>query len=444
MDANNGRVLYQEDADALRYPASLTKMMTLYLTFDALKSRQISLSSRMPVSAYAASRPPSKLGLKVGSTISVEDGIKALVTKSANDASVVLGEFLAGSEKAFAERMTQTARRIGMSRTTFQNANGLPNDAQKTTARDMATLGIALREHFPEYYPYFSTRVYTFNGQRIGNHNRVLNRVEGVDGIKTGYIRASGFNLVSSVVRGDKKLVAVVMGGRSGRSRDDHMVELLNRYLPQASGREGGPLIAARSGRSQVVAALSAAPKPELRPRSQASIEDRIASAYGSEPMPAMQMPVPAERPVVGRDAIRAALVEERPTARLMVPAAQILSEPQSASAFPTPRAAIPAGRDFDPETTGSVRTASVAGRSGWVVQIAAAPTESQAMAILAKAKAKAGGPLAHAEPFTQAVGSGSQTLHRARFAGFADKAEAWDACAALKRNDFSCYAVAN
>ncbi|MEP0507626.1 MAG: D-alanyl-D-alanine carboxypeptidase family protein, partial [Aurantimonas coralicida] len=173
IDANNGQVLYNDRADEYRYPASLTKMMTLYMTFDALKSGRISMKDKMPVSAYAAGRPPSKIGLKTGSTLTVEEAVYSLVTKSANDAAVVLGEFQAGSESAFAARMTAKARQIGMPKTTFRNANGLPDSGQKTTARDMATLGIALREHFPEYYKIFSTRSYSFRGRRLGNHNRV-------------------------------------------------------------------------------------------------------------------------------------------------------------------------------------------------------------------------------------------------------------------------------
>ena len=453
IDVNNGKVLYNENGDAYRFPASLTKMMTLYMTFAALETGRVTKSSKMPVSRYAAGRPPSKIGLKVGSTVTVEEGINALVTKSANDVSVVMAEFLGGSEARFAEQMTATARRLGMSKTTFKNAKGLPNSEQRTSARDMATLGIALREHFPQHYHYFSTRSYNFRGTRLGNHNRVLGRVEGTDGIKTGYINASGFNLVSSVRRDGKNIVAVVMGGRSGRSRDDHMVTLLNRYLPQASTRAGGPLVASRgsvptpmplaaSVTAEVAQLPTAVPVPGSRPTGAVSVDERIALAYGSDAAGAIaRLPQPDTRPIVGRDALRAALVEERPAAQIPFPA---MSRPASTSGVPMPPAAIPSG-NVDPGTTGSIQTAALSRpTSPWVVQIAAAPVADDALSMLAEAKRKVGGPLATAEPFLEPVSSGSQTLHRARFAGFASKDQAWAACAALKRSDYNCFAVAN
>ncbi|MEF2550207.1 SPOR domain-containing protein [Aurantimonas sp. A2-1-M11] len=446
IDANNGQVLYNDRADEMRYPASLTKMMTLYMAFDALESGRISKHDKMPVSSYAAGRPPSKIGLKTGSTITVEEAMYSLVTKSANDAAVVLGEFLAGSESAFAARMTAKARQIGMPKTTFRNANGLPDSGQKTTARDMATLGIALREHFPSHYKIFSTRSYSFRGRRLGSHNRVLGRVKGTDGIKTGYINASGFNLVTSIKRDGKSLVAVVMGGRSGRSRDDHMVELLTRYLPKASTRDSGMLLAARTAGNPVVAALpKQVPVPDSRP-AMTEIDQRIAMAYGSEPaMAVARMVEPQSGPIVGRDALKAALVAERPSVRMPIPAASRVP----AAGVRLPPAAVPAGRDLDPATTGAIKVASVSQTvqvpsSPWVVQIAATPEAEAAMRMLAEAKRKVGGPLSGAEPFTETVKSGSQTLYRARFAGFASKGQAWSACAELKRSAYSCYAVAN
>ena len=455
IDANNGKVLYQDRADEYRYPASLTKMMTLYLTFEALKSGKISKNDKMAVSAYAAARPPSKLGLRTGSTITVEDAIYSLVTKSANDAAVVLAEFLGGSEADFAKRMTDKAHRLGMSRTEFRNANGLPNPAQHTTARDMATLGIALREHFPEYYDYFSTRSFNFRGARIGNHNRVLNRYNGVDGIKTGYINASGFNLVTSVKTDGKSVVAAVFGGTSGRSRDDHMVELLKRYMPKASRRDGGPLIAAKPNADVVVAAVEPdlpkkGPIPDFRPMAGGiSINDRIAMAYGSDAgdQVASRMPTPTARPLEGRDAIRAALVEERPSASSAAAAILPLARPAAQDGR---KAAALIRRDVDVQATGSVAqnvpamVVQPTRPSPWVVQIAATESASQAMTMLKKAKSAAGSQLASAEPFTESVDTGGGTLYRARFAGFDSKDQAWNACAALKRNSFNCYAVAN
>ena len=212
IDAKTGKTLYAHDADAQRYPASLTKMMTLYLVFEALERGKIRLDTRVKFSANAAKEPPTKLGVGTGKSITVEQVIYALVTKSANDASTAIAEHLGGSEAKFAKMMTAKARSLGMSKTTFRNAHGLPNSGQVTTARDMAKLGIALREHYPRQYKYFSARSFKFGDTTMGNHNRLLGTVRGVDGIKTGYTRASGFNLVSSVVDRDRSIVAVVPG----------------------------------------------------------------------------------------------------------------------------------------------------------------------------------------------------------------------------------------
>ncbi|MEP3047591.1 MAG: SPOR domain-containing protein [Roseibium sp.] len=269
VDAKTGKTLYASSADAYRYPASLTKIMTLYIVFEELEAGRLSLNSNLKVSKYASGRPPSKLGLKAGSTIKVKDAILALVTKSANDVATTVAENIGGSEKKFAERMTQTARQLGMKKTTFQNAHGLPNSKQRTTARDMATLGRAIQERFPKEYSYFKTRVYTYKGRRYGNHNKLLGRVKGVDGIKTGYIRASGFNLVTSVKRDDRHIVAVVMGGRTGARRNAQMTKLIGRYLPKASkGKRTVPLLVSKTPvvRTFDAAALKVPPLPQKKP----------------------------------------------------------------------------------------------------------------------------------------------------------------------------------
>lgn len=271
VDAKTGKTLYSHSADAYRYPASLTKIMTLYVVFEELEAGRLSLNSRLKVSKYAAGRPPSKLGLKPGKTIRVKDAILALVTKSANDVATVVAENIGGSEKRFAERMTRTARSLGMKKTTFRNPHGLPNSGQRTTARDMARLGRAIQEHFPQYYGYFKTRSYKYKGRTYGNHNRLLGSVKGVDGIKTGYIRASGFNLVTSVNRNGRQIVAVVMGGRTGASRNAQMTKLINRYLSKASrGKKTVPMIAKRGAAPILVAsALKNPPLPRAKPGGQ-------------------------------------------------------------------------------------------------------------------------------------------------------------------------------
>ncbi|SKA33515.1 D-alanyl-D-alanine carboxypeptidase [Consotaella salsifontis] len=465
IDVNTGKVLYSEDADEQRYPASLTKMMTLYLTFSAMRSGRINWQTEMPVSSYAAGRPPSKLGLKPGSTLSVEDAVYSLVTRSANDAAVVLGEYIGGSESAFAEMMTAKARQLGMRNTVFKNANGLPNSGQHTTARDMATLGIALRAHFPDYYKVFSTRSYTYRGQKIGNHNRVLGRIDGADGIKTGYINASGFNLVTSVLKDGKSVVGVVMGGPSTRSRDDEMVKLINKYLPQASSGGRGPLVASytpsagvaavalpRTGPVPTTRFAAKSPEPRAEER-QLTIEQRIAMAYEEEQVSRSAAPVPSERPLLSREALRRALItparaQPRPQPMALPTAVGYAPAPKS-SGLPVPPAAIPGGRDLDPRTTGSVASAAPASAdaaptSPWVVQIAAVPDRQGAMNMLAEAKRQVGGALAHAEPFAESTVSRSQVVYRARFAGFQTKDQAWDACSALKKHSYACYAVAN
>ena len=235
LDANTGAVLYADSAQEQRYPASLTKMMTLYLTFEGLDAGRFKANSKITISRNAAAEPPSKLGIRAGGTITVDDAMHALVTKSANDVATALGEFLAGSEAKFAAMATAKARSLGMHSTSFRNAHGLPDSRQVTTARDMAMLGLALREHFPHHYGLFQTRAYKIGNRTLRSHNRLVGSYPGVDGIKTGYIRASGFNLVTSVKSNGRSVVAVVLGGRTGASRDAHMRDLLNRYLPKAS-----------------------------------------------------------------------------------------------------------------------------------------------------------------------------------------------------------------
>jgi len=228
IDAQTGKVVSEYNADSPNYPASLTKMMTLYLTFDALEHHNITLSTVFPVSAHAAAQEPTKLNLVTGQTIAVHDLILGLVTQSANDAAVVLAEGLGGTETAFAERMTRTARAMGMDSTTFHNASGLPNPLQKTTARDLSTLARRLYLDYPREYAYFSTEAFTYHGVTYGNHNHLMSAFAGMDGIKTGFIHASGFNLAASAVRNNRRLIGVVMGGVSAHARDMKMASLLN------------------------------------------------------------------------------------------------------------------------------------------------------------------------------------------------------------------------
>jgi D-alanyl-D-alanine carboxypeptidase len=235
VDGNSGATLTATNPDSTRHPASLTKMMTLYLLFERLDAGKMKLDTEMPVSAHASDQDPTKLDLHPGQSIRVEDAIKGLITRSANDAAVVIAEAIGGDEDNFAKMMTRKAHALGMSRTVYRNASGLPNDEQVTTARDQSILGRALQDRFPRYYRYFATTAFTFRGRTIHGHNHLLGSVEGVDGIKTGYTRGSGFNLVTSMHRGNRFLIGVVLGGHSGSSRDAIMRNLLAENLEKAA-----------------------------------------------------------------------------------------------------------------------------------------------------------------------------------------------------------------
>jgi D-alanyl-D-alanine carboxypeptidase len=441
IDAKTGQVLFNRYGDEQRYPASLTKMMTLYMLFEQMESGRVAKSTPIPISRKAAAEPPTKIGLRAGSTITAENAIYSLVTRSANDVATAIGEFLGGSEAKFARMTTTKARQLGMNSTTFQNAHGLPNAKQVTTARDMAILGIALREHFPQYYSYFGTREFRLGKQRFGNHNRVLGRVRGADGIKTGYIRASGFNLVSSVQDDGRSVVAVVMGGRSGRTRDDHMVELIREYLPKAS-RGNKQLLVARGPASQAVAVANAAnllpkqmPAPQFRPAEPAGagqLELALTSTGSSQPT--AQAPAIALVPAGNDDAsnrIQMAFAGAVPSARPTPPA------PVPSQAVPAALGAIKDRADVDP-----VQTSSTAPSDGWVIQVASMPSESDAKSFLASAKSRASNVLGNADPFTETFQHNGQTYYRARFSGFSGKDAAWSACGSLKSYDIACYAV--
>jgi D-alanyl-D-alanine carboxypeptidase len=293
-DAQNGTVLMSASADEQRYPASLTKMMTVYMAFEALRDGRIHLSAPIRVSADAASMPPSRLGLAAGMTLTVEEAILALVTKSANDAAAALGEYLGGgSEYRFAQMMTMKARALGMTRTAFRNASGLPDLDQVTTARDMALLGRRLMQDFPERYSYFSTPHFVFRGRTHWNHNRLLNEYEGADGIKTGYVNDSGFNLVASAQRDGVRLVAAVFGGRTGRERDRHMMTILDRgfaamgVAPRDNDGDDEPPVMAR-GRAAPGLLARAARAATLRMASSRTV--RAAAAAAAPRLPAVKL----------------------------------------------------------------------------------------------------------------------------------------------------------
>jgi D-alanyl-D-alanine carboxypeptidase len=484
VDVNSGEVLHASNADSIRHPASLTKIMTLYLLFEQIEAGRLKLDSDLKVSAHAASQAPSKLGLRPGQTVEVEDAIKALVTKSANDVAVVVAEAIAGDEEDFAKLMTRKARALGMARTVYANASGLPNPDQVTTARDQATLGRAIQDRFPRLYRYFSTHTFHYHGRGMRNHNRLLGRVAGVDGIKTGYIRASGFNLVASMRRNDRHVVAVVMGGASGRARDARMHQLLEGHIVQASVRRTAPKIAEvpaarvaeatdiidrRSNRMapQIAAAdpMPATADPRLPIQIAQETPPARLSAVASAPLPVVATPTPGSaepiRPVmvktvsVKRGAVHAGM-GAMPVAAQPAAAAVYATASHTGAPPPAPRPGVlgtlPARQvasagDALPvaaiasETTPAGRPSHVRGE--WMIQIGAYPEEEKAKEKLRSAQSVARSMLAAAAPFTEPVVKGNATFYRARFAGF-DQNRAEAACKYLKRNEFECLALKN
>ncbi len=266
IDADTGRIYHQRHADKRLHPASLTKMMTLVMVFDALESGRLTLNSRIPISRHAAGMVPSKLGLPSGSSIQVKDAIAALVTKSANDVAVAIAEKLGGTEARFAWHMTSKARQIGMTQTVFKNASGLHHREQISTARDMARLARYIIRKYPAYYPYFSMQRFSYRGKTYENHNRLMRRYAGMDGMKTGYISAAGFNLVASAVQDNRRLIGVVFGGKTSRSRNDHMEALLNTAFGKVQ-------------REQLIAnAIQTAPQPSRKPTDQMQDDSQLAA----------------------------------------------------------------------------------------------------------------------------------------------------------------------
>jgi D-alanyl-D-alanine carboxypeptidase len=442
VDAKTGKVLYSENPDALRHPASITKVMTLYLLFEQLQRGKMTLDTELTVSAYAARQAPSKLGLNPGDTIRVEDAIKAVVTKSANDIAVVIAESIGGSEQNFAAMMTRKAHALGMNRTTYRNASGLPNPGQITTARDLITLGRAIQDRFPREYAYFQTRVFNYDGDAHANHNKLLGRVEGVDGIKTGFTQASGFNLLTSAKLDGRHVVAAVLGGRSGPSRDAIMADLVEEYLPKASsGPRTSPIVAENDREEQPVTTAA------LTTKSQASDARPPISKTTAEPprdnSAAQGKPVVAQ----GDEAGQSTAVAQAPSTTPSQPAPPVLATAGSVSALgwkegapgiastamktaslaPTPiPVKTPAAKITPPKP------------ATWSIEIGTAETEAKAKALLNKAQARLG--------FSKAMASADkikvkrQTVWLASVSGYTETSAA-TACKTLKKAGMSCQA---
>ncbi len=492
VDAKTGKILYESSADAARYPASVTKVMTLYVLFQELEAGNITLKTKFKVSKYAASAVPTKLGIKAGSTITVENAIKALVTISANDIARVIAENISGSESAFAKRMTATAKALGMKSTTYRNASGLPDKGQVTTVSDQAILGIAVYQHFPKYYEYFQTRSFSYGKRTYGNHNRLLGQ-NGVDGIKTGYINASGFNLLTAARKDGRHIVVVGFGFDSGGSRDAKVRELVKKYMPKA--RSGSYLQTAliaqpgRKGATVMVADVSDTPvvpmpypsfrlnggvvavTAALQPVDAAQLPDDITVAsIDNAPVPVSR---PEEVPAIRAANTLAAPRGDRPldvigawisdTFELGAPPAPLGSTAPSAPLLP-PVGIGEQGEPLDLMTSGAVGDAAPAAvtdqpqpapiavaaveettaqtlTGGWIVQIGAAPTEGGANQLITDASGRID-TLASFRSYVERFEKNGQVFFRARFGGFAAREDAASMCSELKKVKMSCLAM--
>jgi D-alanyl-D-alanine carboxypeptidase len=494
VDANSGRTLYSADEDGLRHPASITKVMTLYLLFEELDRGAMTLRTQIPISEHAAAQEPSKLGIAPGQTISVEDAIKAVVTRSANDVAVAIAEAIGQTEENFADMMTRKAHALGMSSTVYRNASGLPNDEQVTTARDLTILARSLEDRFPRYFRYFSTAEFDYEGEIIGNHNHLLGRVDGVDGIKTGYTRASGFNLLTSVHRDGRSLIAVVMGGRTAGARDRIMENLIADHIAEASTAGAASMVAGAPLDEKPLARAAVLETPPIRPRPAAvaaSVPARAPTARGAEPAiaqgdnaaeddeaPNLQAaafaptgapyrvePVPAPAAPISPASAKAPATKDLETPAgfgwvkgpdgIAAPGERQSARPAETGGTPTP-AMRPPGPEAEARLTASVE-ATIAARApaqvptqaedrdaggprgGWMIQIGATDDPAKAIALLIRAREQNRSILAAATPVTEKVRMGAGAIYRARFAVL-DSASAEQACRSLKRNGFSCF----
>jgi len=457
LDVNSGNILYQSAAEQPRYPASLAKLMTLYLVFERLEQGKLDERSKLKISAHASAAAPSKLDLEPGEEIVVADAVKALITKSANDVAIAFAEHIAGSEERFARLMTEKAQQIGMAATTFRNASGLPDPEQVTTARDMATLALRLMDDFPKRYALFATRTFTYKNETFRNHNTLLFHYQGTDGLKTGYTRASGFNLVASVRRGRKHVVGVVFGGSTAAARNTTMRALLNIGLLKGASEQtrkrtlvaavpassSGPAAGARRAAAATpaggapAAATAAAPKFDMAQVRPVLVSRTEPPARGARPAEPTSIAALIER----------SAREPSPAADEAAPSPRAEGAPASAApALLAPprlvRGSPPSSLDGQavalrreaPAPTG----ATVTSLGGMTIQVGAFPSADEAERRLAWVRQRATAVLARHEAVTQPVQQGEKLFYRARFAGF-DGAAAASACKQLRALKVEC-----
>ena len=414
VDANTGNVLFANRADEIRPPASITKVMTLYLVFDAIQSGRLSWNTEMPVSKHAASRPRMKLGMPAGSRLSVRDAVNAMIVLSANDAAVVVAEYLGGSEENFARVMTLKARSLGMRNTTFRNPNGLPAQGHVSTARDIALMSIAMRDHFPQYYHLFSQREFTYRGQVYKGHNRVLDRIDGADGLKTGFTGLAGFTITTSIAKDGKKLVIVVLGGTSGRQRDDVVVLLANAYMNSAS----------RTTKKRIFAQWNVGQ-----------------SAWRGQPQPKI-----AQSDAKNAEIVTASVSQRgnrtAETAKTTVETRSTISIPVKKTVKMETAPTTMAYADDGKKTVTEILKNEI--QANYIVQVAALPDKSSAEGFLKTVKKSLTdskvASLGHVEP---ANVDGKQ-VYRVRFGSFRSESEANAACGKITAQAYSCFVVAN
>jgi D-alanyl-D-alanine carboxypeptidase len=419
IDGHSGQVLHAANADTRNYPASLTKMMTLFMAFEALDEGRLKKNQKLKVSRRAAGQSPSKLGLRKGRTITVEQAIRALVIRSANDVAVVVAEALGGTEAKFARMMTARAKRLGMTRTTFANASGLPNRKQLSTARDMGRLAQALYFTFPHYYHYFALSKFRYGGRTYRTHNNLVKHYRGSDGLKTGYTRASGYNLVTSVERNGRRLIGVVFGGRTARSRDAHMVSLLDKAWPKV--------------RSAKVITPQMKPAPVLVIDGSGSKERRVAVSNPAPVAPVAPPPVAATTNIAFAGPPPPAVPKLRPRDLLptqIVPRSKPGTKPSVAIAAAEP-APKPATRQSEPRRI----------NGQWAIQVGAYYDRASAAEAVDKATQKMPSLGEAAEEAIVLLKGRKRPIYRARLVGFSER-EARAACRALKKKRVACLAI--
>ena len=446
VDVHTGKILYSHNIDKPHHPASLTKIMTLYMLFEYIEAGRFHMNTPLKVTENASRQAPSKLGLKPGSSILVKDAIKALITKSANDVAVIVAENLAGSEYRFTQLMTWKARKMGMNKTVFVNASGLPDKRQTTTARDMITLGLRIQKDFPQFYPLFKTKRFSYRGKVYKNHNGLMSRMPGIDGIKTGYTRASGFNLTSSIWKGRKHVVAVVMGGRTARKRDNFMARVLNKSLRKArNGKTKTQFVAANFARK--------APKRRL-----ARVERQPRKQVAQRPQKHIAQPPKAKRVVSKtvaqneeklkiQKAVASKKLAQLPAQDIVVRTKDQSRMSQSAEDAALKQTVPNSKVEIDEAvTTGDIQAETkktpimtTPPEGPYHIQIGAFGSAEDAERRLHSIGSRAGKLLKGHKSFTMLVPTNN--VYRARFAGFSE-ADARKTCRQLKKKSIDCMAI--